>query len=67
MALRAELSRLEGADEAHLAALQRLWSAQGEVQILQLCLQTPSIEALVKRRLEFRLSTSTSQITLDKQ
>ena len=60
------LTKLANAEEAHLAALKQLWALEGEISVLEQLLAHPSIDVLMKRRLEFKLAIQTSYITLDR-
>ena len=59
-------ARLADAPSLHLDAMKRLWSVSGEVDILERVLASPSVDGLMKRRLEFKLGMAGAVITLER-
>ena len=54
------LTKLANAEEEHLAGVKQLWALEGEISVLEQLMAHPSIDVLMKRRLEFKLAIQTS-------
>ena len=64
--MKLEIGRLDGSEAHQLSALKKLWQVQGDLAIVELVKQQNSIEALAKRRLEYKLVLSGAQAQLER-